>query len=361
MAKEYYETLGVPKSSSDIEIKKAYRKLALKYHPDKAPDDKKKEYEKKFKEISEAYRILSDKEKRSQYDQFGQSFDGQNPSNGQGFSQQDFSHFQDAFGGQNNFEDLGFGRIFEQMFSSRNRKATSYGQDIVMDLEIDLKDAYQGLEKEVDLRKLVTCSECQGKGGQELKTCSVCGGSGYQQVQNNSILGMIFQRRACEQCHGRGEIPKEICKQCAGQGRIKKDSKIKVAVPKGIEDGQTLKMSGQGEAGPHGGESGDLFVNIHIKPHEDFKRIEDNLIYNLNINFAQATLGDKIEIPTLENNIKLKIPAGTQPGEMIKLKDKGMPSLYNRGKGDLIIKVQVEIPKKLNRQQKKLIKELQNI
>ncbi len=360
MAKEYYQTLGVSQSASDSEIKKAYRKLALKYHPDRAPKDKKKEYEEKFKKISQAYRILSDKEKRSQYDQFGQAFEGQSPFGGQGFSQQDFSHFQDAFGGQDIFEDLGFGRVFEQMFGSRGGKATSYGQDIVIDLEIDLKDAFKGIEKEVDLRKLATCSECQGKGGKKLKTCSVCGGSGYQQVQNNSILGMIFQRRICEQCHGRGEIPEKICQQCAGQGRIKKDQKIKVTVPQGIEDGQTLKMGGQGEAGPYGGQSGDLFVNIHVKPHKEFERIGDNLIYDLVIDFTQATLGDKIEIPTLEGDIKLKIPAGIQPGEMIKLEDKGMPSLYGRSQGDLIVRVQVEVPKKLNRQQKKLIKELKN-
>ncbi len=359
MAKEYYETLGVPENASDSEIKKAYRKLALKYHPDKAPENKKKEYEEKFKKISEAYTVLSDKEKKSQYDQFGQTFDNQG-FGGRGFSQQDFSHFQDAFGGEDIFEDLGFGRIFEQMFGGRARKANSYGQDIVIDLNINLEDVYNGLEKEVDLRKLVTCDKCQGKGGDKLKTCSICGGSGYQQVQNNSILGMIFQRRICEECHGRGEIPEKICKECDGQGRIKKDSKIKVKVPKGIEDGQTLKMNGQGEAGKHGGEAGDLFVNIHVKPHKEFERISDNLVYDLTINFTQATLGDKIQIPTLEGEVKLKIPAGTQPGSMIKLKDKGMPSLYSRGKGDLIVKIQVEVPKKLTRQQKKLIKELQN-
>lgn len=354
MSKEYYEILGVPKGASDSEIKKAYRKLALKYHPDRSPQDKKEEYEKKFKEISEAYRILSDKEKRSQYDQFGQTFEQNN------FGQQDFNSFHDAFGGEDIFEDLGFGRIFEQMFSSRSRKVNSYGQDVAIDLEIDLEDSFKGIEKEIDLRKLEICSECEGKGGKKLKTCSVCGGSGYQQVQNNSILGMLFQRRVCEQCHGRGEIPENICNKCNGQGRIKENRKIKIIVPKGIENGQTLKMSSQGEAGSYGGESGDLFVNIHIKPHKEFERIRDDLVYRLFINFTQATLGDKIEIPTLDGNVKLKIPSGIQPGEMIKLKSKGMPSLYGRGKGDLIVKVQVQIPKKLNRKQKELIKELGN-
>ncbi len=360
MSKDYYKTLGVSKSSSDIEIKKAYRKLALKYHPDKAPKDKKKEYEEKFKEISESYRILSDKEKRSQYDQFGQVFEQGQSSNG--FSQQDFNSFHDAFGGQDIFEDLGFGRVFEQMFGFNtregSRRATQYGQDIVIDKEIILEDAFYGIEKEIYLRKIVICSECNGKGGKEFKQCNVCGGSGYQQVQNNSIFGMIFQRKACPQCHGSGEIPKEVCKKCDGQGIIKENKKIKITIPIGIENGQTLKLSNQGEAAPYGGESGDLYVNIHVKTHKEFQRIGSNLIYNLNIDFVQAVLGDKIEIPIIDSRIKLKIPSGTQPGEMIKLKGKGMPMLYGRGKGDLIIKIQVKVPKKINSKQKKLIKEL---
>ena len=360
MSKDYYKTLGVSKSASDVEIKKAYRKLALKYHPDRAPKEKKKEYEEKFKEISESYRILSDKEKRSQYDQFGSAFE-QSPFN-QGFSQQDFNSFHDAFGGQDIFEDLGFGKIFEQMFDfgprARSGRATQYGQDIIIDKEITLEDSFYGIEKEIYLRKTVTCSECNGKGGKEFKQCNVCGGSGYQQVQNNSIFGMIFQRRACPECHGKGEIPKEICKKCNGQGIVKENKEIKITIPAGIESEQTLKLSDQGEAAPYGGESGDLYVNIHIKPHKEFKRIGSNLIYNLVINFTQAVLGDKIEIPIIDGKVKLKIPSGIQPGEMIKLKDKGMPTLYGRSKCDLIIRIQVKVPKKISRKQKKLIKEL---
>jgi len=177
------------------------------------------------------------------------------------------------------------------------------------------------------------------KEGKNLNKCNVCGGSGYQQVQNNSIFGMIFQRKACPQCHGSGEIPKEVCKKCDGQGIIKENKKIKITIPIGIENGQTLKLSNQGEAAPYGGESGDLYVNIHVKTHKEFQRIGSNLIYNLNIDFVQAVLGDKIEIPIIDSRIKLKIPSGTQPGEMIKLKGKGMPMLYGRGKGDLIIKI----------------------
>jgi len=355
MSKDYYETLGVSKEASDDEIKKSYRKLALKYHPDRAPGDKKKEYEGKFKEISEAYRILSDKDKRNQYDQFGQNFS-------QGFSQQDFYSFQDVFGGQDIFEDLGFGRIFEQMFRSNSggqgRTKTEYGQDIVIDQEISLKEAYQGLEKEIDLKKMITCDQCQGKGGENFKKCSSCQGTGYEQVSQRSILGLILQRRPCLKCQGRGEIPEKECRHCRGQGIVNESKKIKLNIPAGIEDGQTLKLSGQGEAAPHNGQPGDLFVNIHIKSDNDFERQNDNLFYNLVINFSQAALGDKIKIPTLDGEVKLKIPAGIQSGEMIRLKNKGMPNLYKSKQGDLIVKIQVETPRKLSRQQKKLIEEL---
>jgi len=362
MSKDYYQTLGVSKQASDDEIKKAYRKLALKYHPDRAPKDKKKEYEGKFKEISEAYRILSDKEKRSQYDQFGSAFE-QGNSFGQGFSQRDFHSFQDAFGGQDIFEDLGFGRIFEQMFRSRGqgRPKTEYGQDIVIDQTISLKEAYQGLKKEIDLRKMVACDKCQGQGGKNLKKCSACQGTGYEQVSQQSILGLILQRRPCLKCQGRGEIPEKECKHCHGQGRVKETKKVKLTIPPGIEDGQTLKLSGQGEAAPRNGQGGDLYVNIRIKPDKDFERQEDNLLYNLVINFSQAALGDRIEVPTLEGKVNLKIPAGVQSGEMIRLKNKGMPNLYKSSRGDLIVKIQVATPKKLSRQQKKLIKELGKI
>jgi len=359
MAKNYYEILGVDKNATEGEIKKEYRKLALKYHPDRAPESKKKEYEEKFKEISQAYRVLSDKEKRVQYDQYGQAFEGGSPF-GQGFSQQDFRSFHDVFGGQDIFEDLGFGRIFEEMFGfgPRTRKATQSGQDIEIDAEISLEEAFSGIERETELRKMVTCPECQGKGGKSLKKCPVCQGSGYQQTSRQGILGFIIQQRPCSECHGRGEIPEKKCSQCHGEGRIKETKKIKITIPAGIDNGQILRLDKQGEAGPYGGETGDLFVHVRIGPHQDFERQGANLYYNLVINFTQAALGDKIEIPAIDGRIKLKIPAGTQPEELIELKGKGMPDLYNRGRGSLIVRVQVEIPKKLSRQQRKIIEEL---
>lgn len=356
MAKDYYEILGVPKSSSADEIKKAYRRLALKYHPDRAPEDKKKEYEAKFKEISQAYGVLSDKDKRAQYDKFGQV-----PEGGRGFSQQDFGSFYDAFGGRDAFEDLDLGRVFSEMFGfggGHTRKAAQQGQDLEIELEIELEEAFTGVKKEIELKKMITCPECGGRGGFDFKKCSVCQGSGYQQVRQQSLFGVFIQQKVCSHCHGRGEVPAKICPKCAGDGRIREKNKITIDIPAGIDNDQRIKLSGQGEAAPRGGRSGDLFARIRVKPHKYFERKENNLYYNLVINFAQAALGDKIEIPTFGGNIKIKIPAGTQPGTNIVCKSKGMTKLYGRGKGDLIIRIQVSVPKKLSREQKRLIEQL---
>ncbi len=358
MSKDYYEVLGIAQGASEQEIKKAYRKLALKYHPDRAPQSKKKEYEEKFKEISQAYRILSDKEKKAQYDQYGQTFE-ETPF-GQSFNQQDFRSFHDAFGGRDIFEDLGFGRIFEEMFGFRTRTKpmAQYGQDIELDIEINLEDAFAGLEKEIELKKMVICPECQGKGGQSLKKCPYCQGTGYEQTRQSGLFGIFIQQRPCSKCRGRGEIPEKTCPRCQGEGRVKENKKIKLNIPAGIDNRQVLKLTGQGEAAPYGGPAGDLFINIHLRPHQYFQRQGDNLIHNLVINFTQAALGDKIEIPTLAGPVKLKIPAGTQPGQLVRLKGRGMPRLSGRGQGDLILKIQLAVPKKLSRQQKKLVEEL---
>jgi len=364
MAKDYYKILGVDKSASENEIKKEYRQLALKYHPDRAPTDKKKEYGEKFKEISEAYRILSNKEKRAQYDQYGQTFENGSPFGSRGFSQGDFRSFYDAFGGEDIFEDLGFGRIFEEIFgfgSSRGATGTRTpaSQDIAIDLEMNLEDAFDGAEKEVELSKMVICPVCRGQGGQSLKKCSKCQGSGSEQRRRQTLFGVFLEQGPCSRCHGRGEVPEKPCLRCQGETRVKESKKIVITIPAGIADGQTLKISKQGHAGQYGGAAGDLYANIHLRPHKYFLRQGDNLYYDLIINFTQAALGDKIEIPSIDGKrLKLKVPAGTQFGELMEIKGRGMSRLYGRGRGSLIIRIRVKVPKKLSRQQKKLIEEL---
>jgi molecular chaperone DnaJ len=361
MAKDYYETLGVKKGATDDEIKKAYRKLALEFHPDRAPEDKKKEYEAKFKEISQAYGVLSDKNKKAQYDQFGPGFE-QNQGFGRGFSGQDFGSFYDAFGGQDIFEEMGFDRIFENIFgfsSRRQRQKTSasYGHDINLETEITLEQAFAGFKKEIEIKAYVKCPSCDGKGGKNLKKCETCKGTGYQQERVQSFFGTMIRQKVCTQCQGRGEKPEKPCEKCHGQTRIKELKKLKIEIPAGIDDGQTLKLSGQGEAGPFGGPAGDLFITIYVKQHKYFQRYGDNLIYPLNIDFTQAVLGDKIDIPSIDGEIKITIPAGTQPNDMIKLSQKGMTRLHKKDRGDMIVKIQIEIPKKISKKQKELLEQ----
>ena len=345
--KNHYEILGISKNASEEEIKKAYRKLALKYHPDRAPSDKKKEHEEKFKEISQAYSILSDKDKKAQYDQFGQTSE-----QGHSFNRQDFSNFyNDIFSGVSEWGDI---------FGSKGYRTrrTTRGQDIHITTEINLEDAFQGIKKEIELNRMVTCPECNGQGGRSLRKCSHCNGIGYEQNINKNQFGFSVNQRTCSKCNGRGEMPDEICQRCNGQGTIRETKKINIIVPQGIENGQILKITGQGNAARYGGITGDLFVNIHILTHKYFQRQNDNLYYNLVIDFPQAVLGDKIEIPTLEGQVKLKIPKGTQSEEIIRLNGKGMIDLGGHLKGDLMVKIRVDVPKKLSREQEKLIKEL---
>ncbi|MBU1136799.1 J domain-containing protein, partial [Patescibacteria group bacterium] len=276
----------------------------------------------------------------------------------------DFHSFYDAFGGEDIFEDLGFGRIFEEIFGFGSSRSTAgaktpAGQDIAIDLEMDLEDAFSGVKKEVELSKMIVCPVCHGQGGESLKKCSKCQGSGYEQRRRQTLFGVFLEQSPCSQCHGRGEIPEKPCLKCYGETRIKETRKITLTIPAGIADGQTLKMLGQGQAGQYGAEIGDLYANIHLRPHKYFRRQGDNLYYDLIINFTQAALGDKIEIPSIDGKeLRLKVPAGTQSGELMELRGKGMSRLYGRGRGSLIVRIRVEVPKKLSRQQKKLIEEL---
>lgn len=356
MARDYYEILGVSKGASDDEIKKAYRKLAHKYHPDKSGGD-----EAKFKEINEAYQVLSDKSKRAQYDQFGQTFQGA-PGGGSGFGGFDFSGFQNQgfdfeFGGSN-FED-----IFSDIFGGgRRRKAR--GQNIQVDLEIDFPEMVRGAEKVVRLYKNAVCDRCEGTGGEpgsKKKTCPVCGGSGRVKKTTRSFFGNFSQVSECPECAGAGTVFEKKCSKCKGEGRFKKEEEIKISIPAGIQDGQTLSVEGAGEFGEKGSVPGDLYVNIHVKPHKKFTRKGNDIISSEYISFSMAVFGGKIEIDTIDGKLILKIPAGTQSGEIFRIKEKGVPELGGRKIGNHLVKVFVETPKNLSREQKNLIEKLKDL
>lgn len=365
MANNYYEILGVSKNASDDEIKKAYRKLAHKHHPDKAGGD-----EAKFKEINEAYQVLSDKTKRSQYDQFGQTFDQAGRSGaggGQGFGGFDFSGFQ-GFGGAG--QDQGFefqfgGGGFEDIFSSifgggaggRRKK----GQDIQVDIELSFLEMVSGAKRQIRLRKRVICDSCGGvggAGGSEGKACPVCHGSGRVQKISRSFFGNFSQIGECEKCSGTGRIFERKCAKCGGDGRVMEDTSLEIEVPAGIADGQTISISGQGEAGEIGARPGDLYVNVHVRPHETFTRHGQDILSSVSIPFSVAVLGGEVSIETIEGRLMLKIPAGTQSGETFRIKNKGVPDVRGRERGNHLVKVLVRVPKKVSREQRKLLEEL---
>lgn len=360
MAKDYYEILGVSRNAGDDEIKKAYRRMAHKYHPDKPGGD-----EAKFKEINEAYQVLSDKQKRSQYDQFGTTFEQSQAHGGfGGFNgASDFSGFAEAFSGGGDFG--GFGDIFSDLFGGgrggRTSSQVQRGKDISVVISINLEEAATGVEKELNIRKPVICSRCQGQGGEpesKIETCSECGGSGAVSRTRRAGFFSFTSTEACPSCHGLGKKPSKPCSQCGGDGRINEQAKIIVRIPAGIESGQIIKLTGQGEAPPLGGRPGDLYATVNIQPHANFKRKGEDLYYDLFIHFTQAALGDKIEIPTLDGPVKLKIPTGVESGETIRLKGQGMPRFQGRGRGDIMVRVHVRTPKKLSKKARKLLEEL---
>ncbi len=368
MAKDYYNILGVSKSANDNEIKKAFRKLAHKYHPDKGGGD-----EAKFKEINEAYQVLSDKQKRGQYDQFGSAFDqAGGGGGGQGFGGFDFSGFSGGSPGGIKFEfgedaGGGFGDIFGDIFGGRGEKRSRQerGNDVSVDINIALEEAATGIEKEIKINISSICSDCKGSGakqGSSIKMCNTCHGTGQIKKERRTILGVFAQMEICQDCNGQGEKPEKNCSKCGGDGKVKENKTIKIKIPAGISDGQTIRLSEQGEVGfrPSSGKSvpGDLYITVHISQHPIFDRRGDDIYYKLAISFSQAALGDKIEVPTLQGKVKLKIPSGIQSGKIIKLKDKGLPHLQGRGKGDMFVIVIIKTPEKLSRRQKQLIEEL---
>ena len=357
MAKrDYYEVLGVTKSASAEEIKKAYRKLALKYHPDRNKDNK--EAEAKFKEASEAYHVLSDKERKVNYDQFGHAAFESAGGRG-GFSNFDFSSvFSDIFG-SDPFDDIfeGFGG------RRRGRRRTSdyRGADLRYDLSISLEEAYNGKKQEINFSSSDKCGACNGSGaepGSQPISCSSCGGQG----QVRSSQGFFTIQQTCPECLGSGEQISSPCKNCGGMGKKQSKKKIVTNIPKGVDDGTRIRLSGKGEAGIKGGGDGDLYIFISVKNHSIFKRSEENLFFEFPISLADATLGTTVEVPTVDGGkAKVKIPAGTQNGKQFRLRGKGMPMMRNRSYGDLFIRAITEVPISLTKEQKKLLEEFKKL
>jgi molecular chaperone DnaJ len=359
--RDYYEVLGVARTATDEELKKAYRKLAVKYHPDKNRDDK--SAEEKFKELGEAYEALGNPEKRAAYDRYGHAaFDpaaraGAGAAAG-GFHDP-FDVFREVFGGS---QGGIFGNIFEEAFGGAGggRNPRGRGADLRYDLEVTFEEAARGCEKEISFHKMDTCVSCEGSGaepGSKLGACSTCGGRGQVGVTR----GFFTVAQTCPQCHGAGRIIERVCARCSGEGRVKQLSKIKVKIPAGIEDGSRLRSSGKGEGGVNGATAGDLYVVIHVKEHDIFQREGSDLFCDVPIGFALATLGGEIKVPTLDGTATLKIPPGTQSGRLFRLKHRGLPDVHGRGTGDLHARVIVEIPTNLNAEQRNKLQEFADL
>ena len=360
MAKrDYYEVLGVDKKASEDEIKKAYRKIAIKYHPDRNPGDK--TAEEKFKEAAEAYSVLSDKQKRQQYDQFG--FDGPNMGGGfggfgaGGFSMDDiFSMFGDVFGGRGGFGGFsGFGG---------GQRAQYRGTDLRLKVRLTLLEISTGVTKKFKVRKDIVCSECNGSGAQKgsgSETCPTCHGQGYTVRTVRSILGMMQTQSECPTCHGEGTVIKNKCPHCSGQGIVKGEEVVEINIPAGVAEGMVVNVPGKGNAAPHNGVPGNIQVYVEEEPNDTFVRDGQDIIYNLLLDFPTAALGGEVDIPTIEGTkVKIKIEPGTQPGKTLRLRGKGLPAVqgYGSGRGDLVVQVSVYVPKTLDRQERQMLEQL---
>ena len=342
--RDYYDVLGVSKNASEEKVKKAYRKLARQYHPDV---NKEADAEEKFKEVKEAYEVLGDSQKRATYDQFGHV----DPNQG-------------GFGG-GGFGDMGgFGDIFDMFFGGggqrRNPNAPQRGSDLQYTMTIEFKEAVFGKETDITIPRTEECDECYGSGakrGTKPETCSTCRGTGQQEVVQNTAFGRIVNRRVCSTCNGQGKFIREKCGECHGSGKVKKQRKIHVKIPAGVDDGAQLRISGEGEPGLRGGAPGDLYVVLRVKSHDFFEREGEDIYCEVPLTFVQAALGDEIEIPTLTEKVKLKIPAGTQTNTYFRLKGKGVPRLRGYGTGDQHVKVVVMTPTNLTEEQKELLRQ----
>ena len=363
MAKrDYYETLGVSKSASSDEIKKAYRKTAMKYHPDRNPDNK--EAEEKFKEAAEAYEILSDADKKARYDRYGHAGVDPNAGFGRGgrggMTMDDiFSQFGDIFGdGGSPFESFfGGGR------SSGQRRGQK-GSNLRIKVSLTLEEIENGVTKKIKVKKQVGCETCDGSGAKDkssVRTCDTCGGSGYVRQVRSTFLGQMQTTAPCPTCSGSGQKITASCSTCKGEGRSMGNETIEIEIPAGVEHGMQLSMRGKGNAGRMGGPKGDLLINIEEKQHEFFSRDGQNIVYDLFLNFADAALGTSVEVPTLSGKVKIKVPAGTQAGKIFRLREKGLPSVQAYGKGDQLINVNIWTPKKLNDEEKALLEKMKTL
>ena len=349
--RDYYEVLGVAKGASEDEIKKAYRKLAKKYHPDLNPGDK--EAEAKFKEVNEAYEVLSDKDKRARYDQFGHA--GVDPNFGGGAAGSPFTG------------DIDLGDIFNSFFGGfggggggfrSNPNAPRRGSDTEADINISFEEAAKGCKKNITYQKIDTCSECNGSGaekGTSAKTCPNCNGSGQVRINQRTPFGMVQTSRTCDRCSGTGKVIEHPCKTCGGTGRVRKSKTIEVNIPAGIDNDQVLNVGGQGNAGTNGGPSGDLHVYINVRPHPIFERRGYDVWCEMPITFTQAALGAEVVVPTIDGKVSYQVREGTQPGDVFKLKGKGIPHVNGRGRGDQYVRMTIEVPKNLSQEQKEVL------
>ncbi|MFH2028162.1 MAG: molecular chaperone DnaJ [Nanoarchaeota archaeon] len=351
--KDYYKILGVEKNATKEDIKKAYKKLAKQYHPDVSKDSDATE---RFKEINEAAAVLGDDEKRTKYDQFGSTYE--QFSGGRGF---DFSDLGGGFESVFDFGDI-FDQFFGGGFGGRRRASEKRGTNLRYDMEITLEEASEGVIKIIEIPRLERCDKCNGSGAKsesDIVECPSCGGSGMVRKTQRTPFGMFSTTTSCRKCRGSGRYIKEECPNCDGTGVVKKTRKIEIKIPAGAEEGTNLHLRGEGEAGEKGGREGDLFIVIHVKEHDIFERKGDDIFVDIKIPFTTATLGGEVEVPTLKGKAKLKIPSGTQSGTQFKMRGLGIPYLHGDGKGDELVKVEIDVPTKLNAKQKKLLQEFE--
>lgn len=358
MGKDYYKTLGIEKNASDEEIKKAFRTLAHKYHPDKATGD-----EQKFKEINEAYQVLKDPQKRKQYDQFGSGFQG---GAGGGFNWADFAQGGGNGGFQVDMNDLGdiFGSFFGGGRQQQRRSGPQRGQDIQVNIRISFDQAIRGFTKEIELDKTETCSHCQGNGaepGTKINTCEDCKGTGAQTQIQQTMLGAFQTRVTCRTCMGQGSTFEKPCTTCDGKGIERKKKTLKIEVPAGINTGETLRLTGEGEAGQKGGHSGDLYVHVLVEPSEIFQRQGYDIFTVQEVDFPTAVLGGKVLVETIDGPVELKVPATTKQGSILKLKGKGVTKVRSKNRGDHLVEIRIHVPKHVSKQAKKQLEQLKDL